>query len=289
MSVSINQYHIPSRQIYLNSKYATLIEDQSKRSHCWFQFNEPLRIPKNYDVLISLTDAIIPVSWYVVDSTNNQFTVMFTNVINQSYTFTLPTGNLSASTIANFLTTTLTFGDKVVNFTCLFDASRNKFEFRANRQFRISQQSTLLGFSGAVINAVSVDQYVGLVNTPYWTISSDNSIDLSGTRAIFVKSSFVTSSLDSKTKGNSGILGKVNIDVGFNELQHYRNDVGYKTKVATKNISVIEISLLDETHEYVNFNGVDWSMTLTVDILGKSPEDYMPDVPEQSLFSGASV
>lgn len=282
MSLTINQTHLPSRQIYLNSKHATLIADTRKKSHCWFQFDEPVRVPKSYDILISLTDAVIPVSWYVVDDSTRNLTVAFTNF--GDYTFTLPKGNIDAISIATFLspTTPITVGPASVSFACAYQPQTNTYNFIASEPFTITSKNPIFGLSGAVRSSVLV--------AGFHITSSDISIDLAGTRAIFIKSNFITNSVDSKQGStNAGVLGKINIDVGFNELQHYRNDVSYKTKILEKDIRVVEISIWDEDHEFVDFNGVDWSLTITIDILGKSPEAFMPDAPEPQLFSGANM
>jgi hypothetical protein len=281
MSVNINQIHLPTRQIYLNSKYATLTEDRWKRSHCWFQFQEHVSVPKSYDLLISLTDAVIPVSWFVINENNCNLVVSFTNI--GSMTFTLPNGNYDATTIATLIgTTPFTVAGHTIAFLCAYQTQTNTFTFTANAPFTISQASTIFGLSGATLTS----QLVGASHV----ISSDICVDLSGTRSVFIKSNFITHSIDSKTGGSSGILGKVNIDVAFNELQHYRNDVSYKTVIKEKIIRVIEISILDEDLNFIDFNGVDWSLTITVDIIGNSTmEEYVPDMADPMLFSGANV
>jgi hypothetical protein len=53
---------------------------------------------------------------------------------------------------------------------------------------------------------------------------------------------------------------------------------------------VIEISILDENLDPVDFNCVDWSLTITVDILANATqEEFRPDMQEPMLFSGANL
>jgi hypothetical protein len=162
MSYSITQFFYPPRQIYLNSKFATSTPDPIKNNRCYFAI-ESILIPTAYDnILVSIDDAQIPVSFYAINETNNTinigfyaddfFTVLDPDIYkNRSRwyrdpghsigpymkTYTIPVGNYDAYTLSNTLTTIVNNDWDIssnhipttVNFICTYDAGINKFTF----------------------------------------------------------------------------------------------------------------------------------------------------------------
>ena len=110
------------------------------------------------------------------------------------------------------------------------------------------------------------------------TITSPYTIDLSGSRFIFVQSpSFSTANNNSKTGSTNQILAKIPITNDYLQIQQWTNDVGFQNKITTQalTISVIEIVLLDENLDDIDFQGGQWAVSLLVTILGESPEDLI--------------
>jgi len=50
----------PSRQLYLNTRYANYIVDATKQSQVTFCLNEPIQCPNGYDLYASVLSAEIP-------------------------------------------------------------------------------------------------------------------------------------------------------------------------------------------------------------------------------------
>lgn len=101
MSYQQTQYFYPPRQIYLNSKFASLLADTRKKNHAWFSLNHPISIPHGYNnVLVSVDDAQIPVSFYNINETNNRVRVAVgstaSNYNENDDIFTIPIGNYDA-------------------------------------------------------------------------------------------------------------------------------------------------------------------------------------------------
>ena len=270
MSLQITQSHIPSFQVHLNSAYAALLADKSKRSHCYFVFNEHTRIPRAYKYIICLTECAIPCSWYIVNSTNN--TLNFNDGDGGAWNITIPVGNWDATTIATYITS------QGVN--CEYIPATNKFSFT-------NQTNTAgdMGYSGAANSLFGLLSTITTGITYANPLISDTAIDLSGTRSLFIKSNLVVANLDSYHKGRSGILAKIPIDCNQGELLMYSNQIGFKTAIQTKDINMLEISIVDETHTEVDFNGLDWSMTLQFDVCQDNNDAYIPDASVPQLSS----
>ena len=262
MSLQITQSHIPSFQIHLNSQFASLLVDSSKRSHVWFVFNEPVRIPRAYKFLVSLTECAIPCSWYTVNETNNVLT------FSEGPPITLPVGNWDATSIANYVT--------IGGIPCTYVSETNKFQFTRPAQepmLYLGPKSTIFGFTGPSTAA-------------YNPLLSDTGIDLSGSRSVFIKTNLVTQNIDSFHKGRSGVLAKIPVDVNPGEILMYSNPIGFKQAIQTKTINVLEVSVLDESHSEIDFNGLDWSMTLQFDV-AQDNDPFVPDEQVPQLSSEA--
>lgn len=311
MSYLINQYFYAPRQIYLNSRFATSTPDPLKNNHCYFAI-ETINIPNAYDnLLVSVDDAQIPVSFYAINETNNTINIGFyshdnsllypdfsLNGPNRGHdpgyyvgpymkTYTIPAGNYDAYTLSNALTI-LVKNDLILNslnvsITCVYDEAVNKFIF----DFRDSNTSSNYRglwisfpdgtFGASVWGLNSGKNQDGTIRYSY---SFDNPLiapyccDLAGSRFAFVQCpTFGTSNVNSKTGSTNQILAKIPITQDYLTIQQFVNN-GYVNKIHNnKSITVIEIRILDENLNDINFNGVNWSLSMTISILGRPPEE----------------
>jgi hypothetical protein len=161
MSYQITQFYYPPRQIYLNSKFSNSTPDPIKNNRCYFSIKS-IVIPAAYDnILVSIDDAQIPVSFYAINETNNTINIGFyaDNMGNldpdiyknsRNYrdpglsislymiTYIIPVGNYDAYTLSNTLTTIVNnvwdissnyMPTSIYLVICTYDAGVNKFIF----------------------------------------------------------------------------------------------------------------------------------------------------------------
>ena len=299
MSYVIDQYHFPSRQVYLNSAYADAYGGvPSQRSWCYFIFKEPIiNLPSSYDCLISLNQATIPVSFYVVNSTNNVFLFEISNNnVVTTYSITIPVGNYSYQDLVSYITNSnaiLVSGPSITfTLTTIYSETSNKFNFLFKSASFIlgrcivrikyglsysGSKNGIFGFSGNAINksytsANSLDANGNLV------LSSDIGVDLAGTRCIYIKLMNIhTLAYDSKTKYSGSTLARIPINQEPNGLVYWDNNTNFKSFCSIKNLSTLEIQVTDESGTLIDFNTIDWSICLTIDVLAESPTEYKPD------------
>ena len=110
------------------------------------------------------------------------------------------------------------------------------------------------------------------------TLTSPNTIDLSGTRFLFIQCpSFSTPNINSKTGSTNQILAKIPITSDYLQIQQWTNEIDFHNKITTQalTISVIEIVILDENLNDVDFQGGQWALSLSITILGESPEQLI--------------
>ena len=76
-----------STQIYLNSANADIFLNQSKKSNVVFFFTNVLKIDKkSVEMKLSVVNAQIPVSWYLINDTNNRI-YFSVNGVQNNYLF----------------------------------------------------------------------------------------------------------------------------------------------------------------------------------------------------------
>ena len=287
MSYQINQSHFPSVQVNLNSANADAYGgNPTFKSWCYFIFREPIiNLPNAYQFLISCNDAQIPVSYYCINSTNN----LFEFNANGLYCYiTLTPGNYSIYDVAAQLTTNNINAQGNVNFTLLTlysDVTNTltfKFTFPTNVNsvviYASRSKNPIFGFNGVndIIGSRNEDGDGG----PYYlSLQSNSGCDISGTRCVFVKCMNVhTQAYDSKTKYSGNCLSRIPINQEANGIVYWTNATGFKSKCTLKSLSVLEIQIVDENNQFIDFNNIDWSISIQIDVLiGQG--DYMPDQP----------
>ena len=286
MSFICNQFWYPPRQIYLNSRFAASIPDKSKKNHCYFSI-ETINIPVAYDnLLVSIDDAQIPISFYSINETNNRININMGVGENENYTeinqdFTIPVGNYDAISLSvklmqlvNNLWQQTTNFHQNVSFLITYDGVTNKFTFKVMNSPTVYYLTiTCYDYSYVIWGFNENSNTMGGYDA---IIVSDNTIDLAGSRFIFVQCpTFGTVNVNSKTGSTNQILAKIPITKEYLEIQQYQTS-GYTNKIHNnKAITVIEIKLLDENLNDIDFNGADWSLSMTISILGRPPEDIM--------------
>lgn len=293
MSYNINQHFFPSTQIYLNSKYADAYGDvASKKSWCYFNFKEPVvKLPMAYDFLISCNSAEIPCSLFAVNSTNNtiKFNVQYMSVYGDSYneniSITLVNGNYSAVEIASYITSYIVNSNNYYYIKCSYNTTTNLFSFQVNSLDSTNCSNftsfSILSTSSNCIFGLSGKQLLSTANINNTiTLLSDAGVDLAGTRSIFLKCVNIhTQSYDSRTKYSGTTLARIPIIQEPLGIVFWTNTTGYKSKCSLKNVSNLEFQIVDEFGNFVDFNNIDWSCTLQLDIIAQSPTDYVPDTP----------
>jgi hypothetical protein len=69
-----------STQIYLNSATADIYMNGTMKSNLVFFFEDPLQINKQaYEMRLSVVNAQMPISWYLINDTNNFIKINSTN------------------------------------------------------------------------------------------------------------------------------------------------------------------------------------------------------------------
>ena len=262
-----------STQIYLNSANADIFLNQSKKSNVVFFFTNVLKIDKkSVEMKLSVVNAQIPVSWYLINDTNNRI-YFSVNGVQNNYLF--PNGNYNVNT---FISTWIsTFGN---NWTLTFSKITNKITFSNSLGpivfgDNISASNTLF----SLIGFDSTKSYSSSVITGQ--LVSSYAINFLGLSKINIKSTtFPFKNFDSLTATATSTLCSIPVSSNASGIINYNNLTDYKSIFKEYEFNSIDISITDDKNNYIDFNNIDWSMTLQIDITNEIVEnlDNLQDI-----------
>ena len=231
--------YIDSRQINLSADTADQYLNGSYLSNVIFNMSGML---KNEDDIvmtqISVNSAQIPISYYIVNYTNN--TLVYRYGINPITTITFDTGNYNANT---FITQ---FISKVDHIIPSLNKLNGKFIYTAPSGFNFYHTgSTCFKCLGLYINT---DYYGSTIPSPY-------PVQFQGiTRLKIVSNELNTYSMDSNTGNFSNTLATLSVNSSAYGILLYDNTSQYKPMLRNKDANIFDIGILDDNDNYINFN-----------------------------------
>ena len=239
-----------SFQIFLSSSNADKVGSLNSNCTWYLPFIE---IPDQHHIHLSVQSAIIPVSFYNVNRTNNilSYSVSSNNTIVQ---IIIPVGNYNAIQLKTMLNT-------LIPITTTYNPISNTFTFvRTQNNFTFytigSTCFSLLGFS--LVNQISTNK----------TLISNYCVNMSPIRAFQISLPTIKTGNISKAKELSqNVLMQIPINAGQNEIVTYFNTTLFSSNLFVNYMHEIQLVILDQNSNIIDLNGVEWSIVLQFDIL----------------------
>jgi hypothetical protein len=200
-------------------------------------------------------NAVIPYTFYNINSSNN--TLYYAVMGGTQQTLIIPQGNYNAIQLANFLTTNM--AGFIITYNTvnnLYTFSNSAYDFQINTL--LSTCLTLIGFQRPLLNFVSsVNKF----------LTSVYNICLLSKQCVCVQSNLQTGNINNTSKSEGNILISIPVQGQPYGLITYFNYNNIRTNLYTNTLSLINIRLCDQHNTLLNLNGVDWSMTLQIDVV----------------------
>ena len=240
---------IESFQLHLSSQNADKIYSNN---NCDVEFYLPvIEIPSQYHIYISVQHAVIPFTFYNVNSSNN--VLKYVVGAGSTLTLTIPEGNYNINTLKTYLLTNLG------NFSVTYNSTNNKFTFTHNTSNFIflatSTCLTLLGF----LSQDNTSSSLSLV--------SNRAVNLSPVRCICISTNLKTFNINKTAVNNQSIICSIPITTPPYSIITYQNPNGFRVNTYTNIISNLAIQLKDQTGQLLDLNGANWSLSLQFDIV----------------------
>jgi hypothetical protein len=255
-----------SRIIILNSSTATT-NNSTMNSNVFFPFLGLLKEDTNIQSnSIQLIDAQMPMSFYIINTTNNVLTYVVSSV---SYIITIPVGNYNGNTLITVMITkflanghTITPTISKINGILTFTGSSINFTFKKVG----STIFTILGFTADSTSS----SFILIATYP---------LNLLGIKRLTITSnSLAVNGYSSLISGMQNILGTIELDQPTFGLVVYRNLSNMNSMLKVNKIDGIDISIFDEDGNFIDFNNINWTMkfilTSTRHVIIQSPSSF---------------
>ena len=257
-----NNHKVDRRLINLYSKNATSIDNYPLMSRVTYAF--PTVLKEEPDILwveIGVLNAQIPVSFYVVNIYNNVLKYKIGSGATE--TITIAEGNYTSSTLITAMKTAFSAnGETNINITISKITGKLTFTNTVNNFTFLSSGSTMLD----ILGFISTQDYTSsslTLNPPY-------PLNLLGIQRIKVNSNALASnSINSYTKSFSNTIASIPVNASSFGLIDYENYTSF-CLLRAKVVSTIDIELKDELDNLIDFNGIDWTMTIQLNIYRKN-------------------
>ena len=228
-----------SFQIYLNSSSADNVNNNS------FSFTLPnLEIADGNYIYLSVQYANIPYSFYNINSTNNTLNYTLNSV---NYTITITPQIITA------LKTLMT------GFTISYNSITNKITFsHSTYNFSFLSTSTCQEVLGFELKTSYTSSSLSLVSV--------SCISLISIKCINVVSNLLTYNINKSNPNNQSILCCIPITTQPNSIIEYKNSNNFRSNLFINQISTIVIKLMDQNSNVLDLNGLDFFLTIQLDI-----------------------
>jgi len=206
---------------------------------------------------LSVVHAEVPNSFYIVNYTNNQF------VLNGT-TYTLTRGNYNVNTFITMLLTIIPVG-----YTITYNSATTKLTMANASSFTINASST-----ASTVNSI---MGLGTSDLTGTSITMPNVVNFIPLQRINFRSNYFKFGCYSTADKSNDIFLPLQNNAGQNSIINYVNQTQNKFLIQDRNITSFIINVSDDYGNLINFNGVNWYMTIQIDI------DYL-ETPRNSNF-----
>lgn len=256
-------YIIDTKNITLNSKDGMRINSDNLSSVV-FSFKDVLKNEK--DILyttVGLYSAEIPVSFYNIN-VNNYVLNYSVNAV--SYSMTIPEGNYNATSFITAFQTQFASGGHSKTIAVSINRLTGIFTFT------ISGYTLIFLYANTTMYEVL--GFIPLTNyTMTTTLTAPYMANLLGVKKLKIVSSVLANtSVDSNNLGGSNMIQTISVDQPAFGLITYKNQNNNYSKIRSKVINDIDIQIRDENDALIDFNGVNWSLTILLNIYRKFVE-----------------
>ena len=203
---------------------------------------------------ITVLNAQFPVSFYIIDDTDNVLNYTQDSV---SKTITIPIGNYNGNQMVTILNTEFTNNGSGITTSLNSNSGILNFLISDGLSYSFLSTSTIksiLGFSSDITSTT-------LITMPY-------QLNLLGKKKIFINSNHLrNNAVSSKSLSNVQTIATIPVDQPPYSMVNYTSVSDLeKIILFNRTLDVLDIQIVDEENKYINFQNIDWSITLCLTI-----------------------
>ena len=313
MSYILQSNTPPPIVIHLDSRFGTSIQNDINgtplTTNYIYTLNEPIVVPENMNVLLSLHAATIPYSFYNVRTGINDRIYFDLNLhsgdIRPLQFITLEEGNYSATSLANALKTKLeaysisgtTLSNRGFSISILYSRETLKYTFTATytnptadgnvNAFEFQFGDGSLNKGNVLLGIADGNQ----LNLPSATaVKSPNCIDINDSiHGLYIRTNLTSkSTLDTEDGHFSNILARIPITTNAGGIIfHHASQTSHMSMVDIRNINVLGIKLTDDKHQTIDLHSLHFQISLLISFIHKEIKRKIPDKFERRIMEKA--
>ena len=245
-----------TRFINIYSSDGVTQTDDSTLSNMVFNFKSIVQdLDDNVDIKVCIDNAQFPYSFYNITANNNVLNYTYLGI---SYNMIITPGNYNEYSLATQMTSQFLANGS--NFTITFSKINGKMTFTSTTNFTFLPSSIfpILGFK---------------LNTSYsstlFILTGVFPMSVLGTRKLKICSDKLSlNNMDSYSKSQS-IIQFVPVNCQPFGMILFNNATDKQCTIKSTTIDEVDIKILDDTNHYIDFNGVNWCITLAITVFKK--------------------
>lgn len=208
---------------------------------------------------LSVVHCEVANSFYIVNYTNNQFVLDGT-------TYILTRGNYNVSTFITMILALLPAGYAITYNPAItkFTMTHTSVDFTVNASSVESTVNSIMGLGKVDITSTAL------------SLTFPNVVNFIPLQRINFRSNYFNFGCYSTSDNSSDIFLPLQNNAGQNSIINYSNQTQAKFLIQDRNITSFIITVTDDENRVINFNGVDWYMTIQIDM------DYL-ETPRGSM------
>jgi hypothetical protein len=198
---------------------------------------------------LSVNHCEVANSFYVVNYTND--VIVINNIA-----YTLPRGNYNVNTFIAQLLLLIPAGFSITynSITTKFTFTNTTTNFTINASSGLSTINKVIGLGTTDITSVALSLTLPFV------------VNFLPIPRINFRSNFLRLNNYSSTDNSSDVFLSLQNNAPQNSVINYINQTGTKNLIEDRNITSFVINVTDDYNRLLNFNNVDWYMTLQIDL-----------------------
>ena len=203
---------------------------------------------------ITVLNAQFPVSFYIIDDTNNILNYTQASV---PKSITIPIGNYNGNQMVTTLNTGFTNNGSSITTSLNSQNGILNFIITDGFSYTFLSTSTIKSILGFDSNITSIT----LITMPY-------QLNLLGKKKIFINSNNLrNSAFTSKSLSSVQTIATIPVDKPPYEMINYTSVSDLEKNILfNRSLDVLDIQIVDEDNKYINFQNINWSITLCLTI-----------------------